>query len=157
MSTSVLQRDSVHEGLGYVLAVSYPLLAFSAAGRAVYQIFFKSGLSLATGPLTSAFAALCYLLAALGFAYHRAWTWWLSLTVLLLESTGTLVVGALSVAAPDVIGSSVWRWFGIDFAFFPLVQPLLGLAWLTWPKTRRKFGVRAWPWLPRRAASGPAA
>lgn len=126
-------------GIGYVLAISYPLLAFSAAGRAVYQIFFKDGFAPETGPLISAFASLCYLVASLGFAYRRRWTWTLSLAVLLVESAGTLIVGTLSLVAPDTVGRSVWRAFGIDFAFFPLFQPLLGIVWLMWPATRLLF------------------
>ena len=131
--------SAVLEAIGYILAVSYPLLAFSAAGRSVYQLFFKAGISLETGPLLSAFAGLCYLLAAFGFAYRRPWTWVLSLTVLAVESFGTILVGTMSVIAPDLVGRSVWRLYGVDFAFFPLVQPFLGIVWLLWPRTRSLF------------------
>lgn len=126
--------------IGYVLGISYPLLAFSATGRSVYQLFFKVGPTTGIGPLTSLFAALCYLAATIGFTYRRPWTWWLSLAVLAIESCGTLITGVLSIVEPDLIGSSVWRLFGIDFAFFPLVQPIAGIAWLAWPPTRRLFG-----------------
>jgi len=129
--------------IGYILAVSYPLLAFSAAGRSLYQLFFKTGVSFEVGPLLSAFAGLCYLLAALGFAYRRPWTWSLSLTVLAIESLGTLLVGTLSLTAPDLVGRSVWRLYGVDFAFFPLIQPVLGMVWLLWPRTRSLFGLPA--------------
>ncbi len=132
---------TVLAAIGYILAVSYPLLAVSAAGRSVYQLFFKAGISLETGPLLSAFAGLCYLLAAFGFAYRRPWTWVLSLTVLAVESLGTMLVGTMSMTNPDVVGRSVWRLYGVDFAFFPLVQPFLGIVWLLWPHTRSLFGL----------------
>ena len=131
----------VLSAIGYVLGVSYPLLAFSATGRSVYQLFFKPELVTAVGPLTSLFAAVCYLVATIGFTYRKPWTWWLSLGVLAIESCGTMVTGFLSIVEPTLIGSSVWRLFGIDFAFFPLVQPIAGIVWLGWPPTRRLFGL----------------
>lgn len=131
---------SILSAIGYVLGISYPLLAFSAAGRSLYQLFFKADLISEIGPLTSLFAAFCYLAATIGFTCRRPWTWWLSLAVLAIESCGTLITGVLSIAAPDLIGSSVWRLFGIDFAFFPLVQPIAGIVWLAWPPTRKLFG-----------------
>ena len=135
----------VLSAIGYLLGISYPLLAFSATGRSVYQLFFKTDLTTAVGPLTSLFAAICYLAATLGFTYRRPWTWWLSLCVLGIESIGTLVTGVLSVLQPDLIGSSVWRLFGIDFAFLPLVQPIAGIVWLAWTPTRRLFGIGPLP------------
>ncbi len=127
--------------IGYLLGISYPLLAFSATGRSVYQLFFKAELATTVGPLTSLFAACCYLAATIGFAYRRPWTWWLSLCVLGIESFGTLVTGFLSILQPELIGSSVWRLFGIDFAFLPLVQPIAGMVWLAWRPTRKLFGI----------------
>ena len=134
------RSTAILSAIGYVLGISYPLLAFSAAGRSVYQLFFKVDLTTEIGPLTSLFAALCYLAATIGFTYRRPWTWWLSLAVLAIESCGTLITGVLSIVDPGLIGSSVWRLFGIDFAFLPLVQPIAGIAWLAWPPTRRLFG-----------------
>lgn len=134
------QRLSLLNALGYILAISYPLLAFSAAGRSVYQLFFKDAPVLAIGPWTSAFAAMCYLFAAFGLGFRRRWTWFLSLAVLALETLGTLVVGTLSLLDPQLVGSSVWRAFGLDFALFPLIQPFLGILWLMWPTTCTLYG-----------------
>ena len=135
------RRTSLLSSIGYLLGVSYPVLAFSAAGRSIYQLFIKVDFSNEIGPWTSFFAACCYLAATLGFTYRRPWTWWLSLVVLGVESAGTLIIGLLSVLEPEMIGSSVWRLFGIDFAFLPLMQPFAGIAWLVWPPTRRLFGI----------------
>ncbi len=125
--------------VGYILAISYPLLAFSAAGRSVYQLFFKPDQGFALGPWTSAVAALCYLVAAFGLSFRRRWTWFLSLSVLVLETLGTLVIGTLSLLEPLLVGSSVWRAFGLDFALFPLLQPFLGIVWLLSPTTRSLY------------------
>lgn len=127
---------------GTILAFSYPVLAISTGFRAVYQLFLKEEVINTTGPLLSAVAALCYLIATVGFAYRRRWAWWLSVLVLGFESLMTLIVGTLSIINPELIGSTVWRWFGIDYGFFPLIQPLLGLAWLFHPETLHAYGIR---------------
>lgn len=130
---------------GTILAISYPVLALSTGFRAVYQLVL-----LATGarsgpylpPVLSAVAGLCYLTATIGFAYRKRWAWQLSVGVLGFETAMTLVVGTLSFIMPDVIGSTVWRAYGADYGFFPLIQPILGLAWLMHPETLRTYGIR---------------
>lgn len=122
---------------GTVLAISYPLLALSTGVRAIYQAFSIGGI----GPTLSGVAALCYLTAAIGFAYRRRWAWQLSLAVLAFETGMTLLVGTLSFVYPELIGRTVWRHFGADYGYFPLFQPLIGLAWLIWPETRRAYGL----------------
>lgn len=127
---------------GTVLAISYPVLAISTAFRSAYQLFLKEGVVNYTGPTLSAVAALCYLTATIGFAYRRRWAWWLSVLVLGFETLMTLIVGTLSIINPELVGSTVWRLFGIDYGFFPLVQPLLGLAWLFHRETLQSYGIR---------------
>lgn len=127
---------------GTVLAISYPVLAISTALRSAYQLFLKEGVVNYTGPTLSAVAALCYLTATIGFAYRRRWAWWLSVLVLGFETLMTLIVGTLSIVSPELVGSTVWRLFGIDYGFFPLVQPLLGLAWLFHRETLQSYGIR---------------
>lgn len=127
---------------GYVLAVSYPVLALSTGVRAIYQLFFKADVVNYVPVYLSALAALCYLTATIGFAYRRRWSWWLSVGALGFETAMTLIVGTLSFTHPDLIGSTVWRHFGEDYGYFPLFQPLLGLVWLFWPLTMENYGVR---------------
>ena len=43
---------------------------------------------------------------------------------------------------PTLIGRTVWRAFGADYLFFPLFQPLLGLAWLFRDETLQAYGIR---------------
>jgi len=128
---------------GAILAISYPVLALSTGARAVYQLFLKEGVNDILPPALSAVAALCYLVATVGFAYRRGWAWRLSVGVLVFETLMTLLVGTLSFIYPDVIGRTVWRHFGVDYGFFPLIQPLLGLAWLLHPETLRAYGIRS--------------
>jgi hypothetical protein len=127
---------------GVILAVSYPVLALSTGFRAVYQLFLKEGVTNYIGPALSAVAALLYLVATVGFAIREKWAWRVSVVALGLEMVLVLVVGTLSIIMPQTIGRTVWRLYGIDYGFFPLVQPLLGLLWLFHPKTLVAYGIR---------------
>jgi len=130
---------TVVRAIGQILAVSYPVLALSAGARAVYQLFFKPGVTDKFPPALSAVAALLYLLATLGFVLRKPWAWWLAVGILTLETAGVLLVGTLSLLEPEVIGRTVWHDYGIDYGFLPLIQPILGLIWLLWPENRRAF------------------
>jgi len=140
------QVDQLWENLvspaGYILALSYPVLALSTGARAAYQLFMRDDIAYWLPPIMSGVAALCYLTATVGFAYRRRWTWWLSVGVLAFESAMTLVIGVLSYTHPELVGRTVWRHFGEDYGYFPLFQPLLGLIWLLWPQTMRAYGAR---------------
>lgn len=126
---------------GGILGVSYPVLAISTGARALYQLLLKEGVTNYTGPSLTALAALLYLIATIGFAKRQRWAWQLSVGALGLETILTIIVGTLSFIIPEVIGNTAWRHFGADYAFFPFVQPLLGLVWLLHPETRRAYGI----------------
>ncbi len=128
---------------GVILAVSYPVLALSTGVRAIYQLFFKEGVINYLASTLSLIAALCYLIATVGFTIRKRWAWKLSVGVLLFETAMTLVIGSLSLIYAQEIGRTVWANFGMDYGFFPLVQPLLGLAWLFHPETLRLYGIRS--------------
>lgn len=144
-------RSSIASASGYVLALSYPVLALSTGVRAGYQLFFKDGglihagqLQPMVGPGLSALAACLYLLATAGFALRRRWAWFISVGALGIETLLTLIVGTLSWPSlyGDFIGGSVWRLYGQDYGYFPLFQPILGLIWLFWPATMAAYGIR---------------
>ncbi len=126
---------------GVILAISYPVLALSTGVRALYQIFVKEDVVFLLPSYLSLIAAGCYLTATIGFVVRRRWAWYLSVGVLVFETAMTLLIGTLSFIIPDTIGSTVWRHFGADYGFFPFIQPLLGLAWLFHPDTRRAYGI----------------
>lgn len=127
---------------GVILAISYPVLALSTGFRAFYQLLLKEGVTNYVGPALSAVAALLYFVAAIGFAVRERWAWRVSVVALSIEMVLVLVVGTLSIVMPDTIGRTAWRLYGIDYGFFPLVQPLLGLLWLFHPKTLVAYGIR---------------
>lgn len=130
---------------GVILAVSYPVLALSTGVRALYQLLLKEDVTNYLAPTLSAVAALCYLTATVGFTVRRRWAWRLSVGVLAFETSMTLIIGTLSFIYPEVIGRTVWRHFGADYGYFPLVQPLLGLLWLFHPQTLVAYGIRRPP------------
>lgn len=145
-STDSTQPSTQENGLsglisaaGAILAISYPVLALSTGVRAIYQIVEDDPTN---SPYLTLFAALLYLLATFGFVVRKRWAWRLSVTVLVIESAMTLIVGTLSYLQPELIGRNVWQYFGRDYGYFPLFQPLLGLAWLLHPKTLRVYGIR---------------
>lgn len=137
----VNRRSTLADGFGFLLAVSYPVLALSTGVRAVYQLFFKAGQVDKLPPTLSLVAALSYLVATVGFAVRRPWTWRLSVAVIALELAGVVAVGILSFTHPALIGHTAWRHFGEDYGYFPLVQPVLGLVWLFRAPTRRAYGA----------------
>jgi hypothetical protein len=126
---------------GAVLGLSYPVLALSTGVRALYQLASLEPGEVVAGPISTLVAAGLYLAATAGFLLRRRWAWYLSVAVLSIESVLTFAVGTASVLWPDRVGSSVWRLYGIDYGFFPLVQPFLGLFWLLWPLTRARYGI----------------
>lgn len=126
--------------IGYILGISYPLLALSTGARGLYQLFLRDDLA-RLGPALSVLTAVLYLVAAVGF-FKRTPRWWrIAVAALAAETVLVLAVGALSFIMPDLIGSTAWRHFGQDYGYFPLIQPLLGLIYLLWKPTRAAFGV----------------
>lgn len=128
--------------IGYVLGVTYPVLAISTGARALYQLAgFKEGAS-TTAAVLSLVAALCYLAATIGFFRRRPWAWWVSVVALAFELTMVLVIGVVTTVNPDIFGDeTVWSRFGVGYGFFPLIQPLLGLVWLLRPRTLVLYDV----------------
>ncbi len=126
---------------GVILAVSYPVLALSAGVRSIYQLFLKDDVTNYLPAILSGVAAICYLLATVGFVIRKRWAWRLSVSMLAFELVMVLIVGTLSFIVPDAIGRTVWGRFGADYGYFPLIQPLLGLAWLFHRETRQVYGI----------------
>ena len=148
---ALLQNEAVGEepklsgfirAAGVILGLSYPVLAISTGFRALYQLFFKEGVTNYLAPALTAVAALLYLIATIGFAVHEKWAWRISVAALSLEMVLVLLVGTLSIFYPEVIGRTVWRYYGIDYGFFPLIQPILGLLWLFNRQTLAVYGIR---------------
>ena len=126
---------------GVILAISYPVLAVSTGFRAIYQLFIERPIEAPIGSSFSLVAATCYAIATIGFTNKTAWAWKLSLYVLLFETGLTFIVGGLSFYEPfdAVVGRNVWQYLGADYGYFPLFQPLLGIAWLFHPDSKKLY------------------
>lgn len=117
-------------GIGRLLITVYAILALGATGRSVVQIIERFD----TAPLAftlSAIAALVYIVATIALiAPGPVWNRvaWIAIG---FEAVGVIVVGALSIAMPELFPeATVWSVFGMGYVFIPLVLPWLGLWWL---------------------------
>ena len=126
-------------GVGRVLVAVYAILALAATGRSVFQIIDRYS----EAPLAfslSALAAVVYIVATIALAVPGV-TWYrIARVTITFELVGVIVVGALSVFAPTVLGltsidpfgrqSTVWSAFGLGYLLIPLALPILGLLYL---------------------------
>lgn len=117
-------------GVGRLLITVYAILALGATGRSIVQIIERFD----TAPLAftlSAIAALVYIVATIALiAPGPVWNRvaWIAIG---FEAVGVIVVGALSIAMPELFPeATVWSVFGMGYLFIPLVLPWLGLWWL---------------------------
>ena len=114
-----------------MLIVVYAILALAATGRSVVQAFRE----FPDAPLPialSTLAAVVYVLATIALiAPGRRW-YRVAVATIGFELVGVLVVGTLSLLAPQLFASeaSVWSWFGLGYGFVPLLLPFFGLWWL---------------------------
>ncbi|GAB2840382.1 hypothetical protein ACFQ0P_00535 [Microbacterium insulae] len=118
-------------GIGRVLVVVYAIMALAATGRSFVQIVQRFD----EAPLAytlSAVSALVYIVATLALVFAGSRPWYIVAWIaIVFELVGVLVVGALSLALPDLFAHpSVWSWFGLGYLFVPLVLPFFGLWWL---------------------------
>jgi hypothetical protein len=133
-------------GVGRVLVAVYAILAIAALGRSIFQILDRFDEAPIAFSL-SAVAAVVYVLATISLAAGWDRLAWITIS---FELAGVLVVGALSVLAPQVLGlddanpfgreATVWSAFGAGYLFIPLVLPVLGILWL---RRRARSGVPA--------------
>ncbi|HEY9521956.1 MAG TPA: hypothetical protein VIR33_01860 [Thermopolyspora sp.] len=114
-------------GPGRVLVSVYALFALAAGARAGVQLATKFG----EAPLAyalSAFAAAVYVVLTVALARGARRT---ALVACVIELTGVLVVGTLSVFDPAAFpDETVWSEYGSGYVFVPLILPVLGLLWL---------------------------
>ncbi|MGQ0483146.1 MAG: hypothetical protein ACT4O0_19220 [Pseudonocardia sp.] len=126
-------------GVGRVLVAVYAVFALSASARAGVQLVTRFDEAPAAY-LLSAFAGVVYLLATVGLAGSGPVARRLAWISVLIELTGVLVIGTVSVALPeDFPRATVWSGYGAGYGWVPLALPVFGILWL-W-HTRRRDGV----------------
>ncbi|MCG5219779.1 hypothetical protein [Streptosporangium sp. KLBMP 9127] len=119
--------EGIGTGPGRALVAVYGLFALAAGARATVQIvrsFDEAPLAYAL----SAFAAAVYVVLTVALAVSARRT---ALAACLIELTGVLVVGTLSMLDPEAFPrATVWSGYGSGYLFIPLILPVVGLFWL---------------------------
>lgn len=127
-------------GPARILVAVYAVLAVAATGRSGFQIVDRFDEAPVAFSL-SAVAAVVYVVATLALALRRDRLAWIAIG---FELVGVLVVGTLTLVAPDLLGlgdvtlldrafgreSTVWALFGLGYLCVPLVLPVIGLLYL---------------------------
>lgn len=127
-------------GPARILVAVYAVLAIAATGRSAFQIVDRFDEAPIAFSL-SAVAAVVYLVATIALAFRLDRLAWATIG---FELLGVLVVGALTLLAPAVIGlgdvdlvdrafgreGTVWALFGLGYLCVPLVLPVIGLLYL---------------------------
>lgn len=126
-------------GIGRVLVVVYGILALAATGRSVVQIIERFGEAPIAFSL-SALSAVVYIVATISLVARGARWYRVALVTITFELIGVLVVGSITVLAPNLIGlasndpfgqtATVWSSYGLGYVMIPLVLPILGLIYL---------------------------
>lgn len=129
-------------GPGRILVAVYAVLALAATGRSAFQIIDRFEEAPVAFTL-SAVAAVVYIVATLALAFRWDRVAWITIG---FELVGVLVIGAISVVAPDLLSlgnadpfgrqATVWTSFGAGYLCVPLVLPILGLLWLARGRSR---------------------
>jgi hypothetical protein len=122
-----MEQKRTSLGVGNLVIAIYAIFALSATVRAAYQLLRKFqdapvaySLSLVSG--------LIYVVATVALIRKD---FRLARTTLVIELIGVLIVGSLSLLAPELFAHpSVWSQFGMGYGFIPLVLPIFGLWWL---------------------------
>ncbi|WP_138443767.1 hypothetical protein [Sinomonas susongensis] len=128
-------------GLGRLIVAVYGIFALSATARAGFQIATKFG-EAPLAYLLSAFAAAVYIVATVAMAKKGVTSWYVTCGAVLVELLGVLVVGTVSVLAPqDFQQDTVWSVYGRGYGFVPLILPFVGLSWL-WTNRPRQGSAR---------------
>ncbi|HEY1486492.1 MAG TPA: hypothetical protein VGF84_10335 [Micromonosporaceae bacterium] len=128
------RRIRINIGPGRLLIFVYGVMALSAAARSSFQIATKFHLA-PTAYVLSAVSAAVYLVATVCLARSSELSRRIAIVSCSIELVGVLAVGVWSVidrsAFPNLGDrSTVWSDFGLEYAFLPLILPILGLWWL---------------------------
>ncbi|UZJ26224.1 hypothetical protein RHODO2019_07395 [Rhodococcus antarcticus] len=121
---------ATRSGPGRALVAVYAVFAIGATARSVEQIATRfSNAPLAF--LLSGFAAVVYCVATYCLARASSTNRRIAGVSLVVETVGVLVVGTLSLTAPELFPeATVWSDYGQGYLYIPVVLPVLGLLWL---------------------------
>lgn len=127
-------------GPARILVAVYAVLAVAATGRSGFQIVDRFEEAPIAFSLSAA-AAVVYILATLALAFRWDVVAWVTIG---FELVGVLVIGTITLVAPDLVGlgdvalldrafgreGTVWALFGLGYLCVPLALPVIGLLYL---------------------------
>ena len=124
-------RSSLATGIGRVLIAVYGILALAATGRSVVQIIEKFSFAPFAYTL-SAVAAVVYIVAMIALIVPGRFWYRVACVTIVFEMTGVLVIGTPVALRPRSCSptDTIWSYYGLGYAFAPLVLPIAGLWWL---------------------------
>jgi hypothetical protein len=127
-------RTRINIGPGRLLIFVYGVMTASAAARSGFQIATKFHVA-PTAYILSAVSAAIYLVATICLARSSALSRRIALVSCSIELLGVVAVGIWSLIDTSAFPyqddrSTVWAYFGWEYAFLPLILPILGLWWL---------------------------
>ncbi|GAB95213.1 hypothetical protein BJY21_002652 [Kineosphaera limosa] len=122
---------TVPSGPGRLFTLLYGIFAVGATSRSAVQLIERAS----HAPVAYGLSALAALVYVVGFVLLLRWGHPGSRRAMrvlcLVELTGVLVVGTLSVARTDLFpDATVWSNFGMGYLFLPAILPILVLRWL---------------------------
>lgn len=118
-------------GPGRILIAFYFLMTLAALVRSLVQIV--SEFSAAPLAVSLSFVSgVVYLVATIALVRPGIRAYRTAFATIVFELVGVLLVGALSLALPEVFPFryTVWWGFGIGYLLLPLALPVLGLLFL---------------------------
>lgn len=138
-----MAEPRARSGWRILIVALYAILTLAALGRSLYQVI-SSWPEVPLAYWLSALAAVVYIFAtvALLLGENPSSPWrrvaWLAIS---FELAGVLIVGTLSLVAPQLLGqehaelagpgATVWTLYGMGYVLIPLILPIVGLFWLS--------------------------
>ena len=125
------QPGDVGSGPGRLFTLLYGVFAVGATSRSVFQLATRAS----EAPFAYTLSALSALIYVVAFVLLLRWGHPGSRRALrvvcLIELAGVLIVGTLSLVAPDLFPhTTVWSYYGLGYVLMPAVLPVLVLRWL---------------------------
>lgn len=125
-------EDDLREGPGRLFTLLYGIFAVGATSRSAVQLLERAS----HAPVAYGLSALSAAIYVVGFVLLLRWGHPGSRRAMrvlcLVELTGVLVIGTLSIVRQDLFpDSTVWSDYGIGYLFLPAILPILVLRWLS--------------------------
>lgn len=126
------REDDALEGPGRLFTLLYGIFAVGATSRSAVQLLERAS----HAPVAYGLSALSAAIYVVGFVLLLRWGHPGSRRAMrvlcLVELTGVLVIGTLSIVRQDLFpDSTVWSDYGIGYLFLPAILPILVLRWLS--------------------------